>query len=670
MDASQDVPLSELVADTIRVLSIEAVQRANSGHPGAPMGMADFAAVLSMKFLKVCPTRPDWPDRDRLVLSAGHASTLLYSLFHVMGFKVSREDLMAFRQWDSSTPGHPEHGRTPGVETTTGPLGQGLANGVGMALAERMLAARCNAGERVITDHTTWVIASDGDMMEGVQSEAASLAGHLGLGRLIVWYDSNRITIDGSTDLTFTEDVGRRYEAMGWHVQSVDAHDHHAIEAAIVQAREATDRPSLIVGSSHIACKSPGKQDSASSHGSPLGEEEVRAVKAKLSFPADREFHVPGPVQEFFKRRLVLMEKEVGWWEMKAEQFEHDQPEQWRAWRRALIGEVPPDLPLPVFEPGASIATRKASHRCLNAIAAAVPALVGGSADLAESNKTDIQGSCVVSRKDFSGRILRFGIREHGMAAICNGLALHGGFRPFTATFLVFSDYMRPPMRLAALMGLPVIHVFTHDSLFVGEDGPTHQPVEHLAALRVIPNLRVLRPADASETAVAWAMAVERTDGPTTLVLTRQGLPVFDPKEVAPATGVRRGGYVLYGGEDEPRITLIATGSEVSLALAAGRSLREAGIRARVVSMPCPELFLEQDVAWRDAVLPPATGRRLVVEAGVHFGWDRFLAPGDRFLGMDRFGASAPASELATRFGFTKENVLSIAREMLDRHSG
>jgi transketolase len=663
MDASQDVSLSELVADTIRVLSIEAVQKANSGHPGAPMGLADFAAVLSTRFLKVCATRPDWPDRDRLVLSAGHASMLLYSLLHLMGFKISREDLMAFRQWGSLTPGHPEFRHTPGVETTTGPLGQGIANAVGMALAERMLAARFNAEDRVITDHTTWVIASDGDMMEGVQSEAASLAGHLGLGRLIVWYDSNRITIDGSTDQTFTEDVGRRYEAMGWHVQTVDGHDHAAIEAAIVQARETTDRPSLIVGRSHIAYKSPGKQDSASSHGAPLGEEEIRAVKVKLGFAPEGAFEVPEPVREFFRRRLVLMEKEVGWWEMKAEQFEHDQPDQWGAWRRAIIGEIPPGLPLPAFEPGASIATRKASHRALNAIAAAVPSLVGGSADLAESNKTDIQGSHAVTRRDFSGRILRFGVREHGMAAIANGLALHGGFRPFTATFLIFSDYMRPSMRLAALMGLPVIHIFTHDSFFVGEDGPTHQPVEHLAGLRVIPNLRVLRPADASETAVAWAMAVERTDGPTALVLTRQGLPVFDPKEVAPASGARRGGYVLLGGESEPAITLLASGSEVSLALAAARSLRGEGVRARVVSMLCPELFLEQDAGYRNTVLP--AGRRLIVEAGLRFGWDRFLSPGDRFLGMERFGASAPASELAKRFGFTPANLLSIAKEML-----
>ncbi len=663
----EDTPFPELLANTIRVLSAEAVQKADSGHPGAPMGMADFAAVLMSHFLKVCPSRPDWPDRDRLVLSAGHASMLLYSMLHIMGFDVSLADIAAFRQWGSRTPGHPEHGLTPGVETTAGPLGQGIACAVGMALAERMMAARFNAGDRPIVDHYTWVIASDGDMMEGVQSEAVSLAGHLGLCRLIVYYDSNRITIDGSTDLTFTEDVGKRFEACGWHVQRVDGHDQLAIEAALGMAKETGDRPSLIIGQSHIGYGSPARQDSNSSHGAPLGEEEVRAVKERFGWPLDQAFFVPERVYEFFRRRRLLMEKEHEWWEMKLGEVAKEMPDLHADWQRAIRGEVPAELPRPAFEAGASIATRKASHRCLNAIASVLPTLVGGSADLAESNKTDLQGASAVTREDYSGRILRFGIREHAMGAICNGLSLHGGFRPFAATFLIFSDYMRPAIRLAALMRQPVIYVFTHDSFFVGEDGPTHQPIEQIASLRLIPGLRVWRPADATETAECWAAAVERRDGPSALVLTRQGLPVLDPKETAPAAGTRRGGYVLYGGGDDPEIVLAATGSEVALALAAGRALRADGVRARVVSLPCVEVFLAQDATYRDAVLPPAGPPRLCVEAGCPGLWDRLLGPRGRFLGIDRFGASAPAGELAKRFGFTKENVLAAARELLGR---
>ncbi|MHC4469562.1 MAG: transketolase [Planctomycetota bacterium] len=656
-----DMPFLMKVANTIRGLSMDAVEKARSGHPGAPLGLADFAAVLSTRFLKVCPSHPDWPDRDRLVLSAGHASMLLYSILHLMGFDLPLSEIRNFRQWGSLTPGHPESHLTPGVETTTGPLGQGISNAVGMALAERMLAARFNREDRALVDHVTWVIASDGDMMEGVQSEAASVAGHLGLSRLVVYYDSNRITIDGPTDITFSEDVGRRYEAYGWKVLEVDGHDHEQIEDALTLAKQSEDRPVLVVGRSHIAWGSPGKQDSSSSHGAPLGADELRATKENLGWPLEPEFLVPDDVTEFFARRREILEEEVVWWEGKLAALREEDPDLAGEWDRHAAGEVP-TLELPEFEVGTSLATRKASHQVLNALAGEVPFLVGGSADLAGSNKTDIQGDRDVSREDFSGRILRFGIREHAMGAIANGIALHGGLRPFAATFLVFSDYMRPPIRLAALMGLPVIYVFTHDSIMVGEDGPTHQPVEHLAALRSIPGLAVVRPADATETAAAWEVALRRQDGPTALVLTRQGLPVLErdwPPDVA------RGGYVALDADGEPDLLLLATGSEVHLAFEAARTLRSEGVKARVVSLPSFELFEAQDESYRESVIPSRCARRVGVEAAVRQGWDRYLGSEGRFVGIERFGASAPAKENAKRFGLTAENVLATARESL-----
>ncbi len=664
-EPTTDRPFAYTVANTIRCLSMDAVQEANSGHPGAPMGMADFAAVLITRFLKVCPSRPAWPDRDRFVLSAGHASMLLYSALHLLGFDLSLEEIRRFRQWGSRTPGHPEAGLTPGVETTTGPLGQGFGNAVGMALAERMLAARFNEGDRDLVDHYTYVIASDGDMMEGVQAEAASLAGHLGLGKLIVYYDSNRITIDGPTPITFSEDVGRRFAALGWHVLTVDGHDHPALESALEIAREETERPSLIVGRSHIAYGSPGKQDTPASHGAPLGEEEIRRTKENLGWPVEPPFHVPGEVREFFARRRTVLEREADWWEMKLADLRREDPGRAREWDRFQAGEIPVELPLPGFAAGEEIATRKASHACLAAFAEAVPFLVGGSADLAASNKTDFPGGAEVRREDFGGRILRFGIREHAMGAVANGLALHGGLRPLAATFLVFSDYCRPAIRLAALMGLPVLYVFTHDSIFVGEDGPTHQPVEHLAALRAIPGLAVLRPADATETAAAWETALRRRDGPTALVLSRQGLPVLDRSELAPAEGVSRGAYVLSGAEEDPDLILLASGSEVSLILETAARLRAGGRKVRVVSVPSFELFLAQDRAYREAVLPPSCPRRLAVEAGVRQGWDRWLGPGGSFHGMTRFGASAPAAEIARRFGFTADHITRLAEALI-----
>jgi transketolase len=665
-DAFGDTPFPVRVANTIRTLSMDAVQKANSGHPGAPMGMADIATVLITRFLKVSPDRPDWPDRDRLVLSAGHASMLLYSSLHLMGFDVTLEDIRSFRQWGSKTPGHPEVHVTPGVEMTAGPLGQGISTAVGMALSERMLAERFNRDERTIVDHFTYVLASDGDMMEGVQAEAISLAGHLGLSKLIVYYDANRITIDGTTDLTFSEDVAARYEASGWHVQHVDGHDHDAIEAATVVAREDSDKPSLIVCRTHIGYGSPGKQDSSSSHGAPLGEDEIRATKEKLGWPVEPAFLVPDDVYEFFGSRRAVLTRESEWWDRKLGDMEQEDPALFADWQQFMSGKIPAELPLPTFEAGKSIATRKASHACILGVADTLPFLVGGSADLAGSNKTDFADGRLVSREDFSARTIRFGIREHAMAAMCNGMALHGGLRPFASTFLVFSDYMRPSIRLSALMELPVIYVFTHDSIFVGEDGPTHQPIEHVAVLRAIPNLTVIRPGDAAETAAAWEIALRRKDGPTALILTRQGLPVLDREKFPGACKVARGGYVLLGEEADPEILLLASGSEVALALAAGETLRADGVRARVISLPSLEVFEQQPESYRDTVLPPTCTKRVAVEAGLRLSFDHYLGSSGRHVGMDRFGASAPAADLAREFGFTVENVLEVAKAVLD----
>jgi len=663
-DLSQ-MPFINKVANTLRGLAMDAVERARSGHPGAPMGLADAAAVLTTRFLRVCPARPDWPDRDRFVLSAGHASTLLYGMLHLMGYDLSREDLREFRQWGSRTPGHPEVGETPGVETTTGPLGQGVANAVGMALTERMLAARFNRGDRTIVNHRTWAFAGDGDLMEGVASEAASLAGHLGLGKLNVLFDSNGITIDGATDITIREDTAARFTAMGWHVQTIDGHDPDALEVAFFAAKEEESRPSLIVARTHIAYGSPGKQDSSSSHGSPLGADEVRAAKENLGWPLEPEFLVPDDVVEFYERRNRTLVKEADWWDMKMEEFEREDPDLFAAWNRYQAGEIPDSLPLPSFPAGEAVATRKASGACLTAIADTVPFLVGGSADLAGSNKTDFPGDEVVGPDNFGARTIRFGIREHAMGAISNGMALHGGIRPLAATFLVFSDYMRGSIRLAALMKLPVLYVFTHDSIYVGEDGPTHQPVEHLAALRAIPGLVVLRPGSAPETAIAWDVALRRTDGPTALILTRQGLPVPDPAEVGDPAGVPRGGYVYFGGGDDPDIVLLASGSEVPLALEAAKTLRDEGVKARLVSVPSMELFEAQGADYRESVLPDACRRRLAVEAAIRQGWDRYVGLDGDFVGMSSFGASAPGAVVGEKFGFTVENVLEHARKLL-----
>ncbi|HEU4565004.1 MAG TPA: transketolase [Gemmatimonadaceae bacterium] len=667
-------PLDERCVNVIRGLAIDAVERAASGHPGLPLGAATMAYVLWSRHLRHDPLDPRWPDRDRFVLSAGHGSMLLYALLHLTGYDLPLEELKRFRQWGSRTPGHPEYGHTPGVETTTGPLGQGFGNAVGMALAERWLAGTFPDAPRPVVDHYTYVIASDGDMMEGVSSEAASLAGHLGLGRLIVLYDDNHISIDGSTDLAFTEDVGARFAAYGWHVQRVDGHDPAQVDAALHAARAEETRPSLIAARTHIGFGSPHKQDSAAAHGAPLGAEEARLTKRALGLPDAAEFWVPDDVREAMRAAIPRGAALRQEWEEKLDAYRRSAPERFRLLAAALTGELPAgwEDALPSFAPPAPLATRKASGTVLNALALRIPTLIGGSADLAESNATELKGAGSVQRGAYAGRNIHFGVREHAMGAMLNGLTLHGGVRPFGATFLIFSDYMRPAIRLAALMRLPVAYVFTHDSIGLGEDGPTHQPVEQLMALRAIPNLWVVRPCDAAETAEAWRIALERADGPAALVLTRQNLPVLDRSagsELAAASGARRGGYVLADSPlgAVPDVILIGTGSEVHLCLDARRVLAADGIGARVVSLPCTELFDAQPEGYRDAVLPPAVAARVAVEAGITHGWERWVGPAGEIVGLDHFGASAPGDQLMREFGFTAEHVVRRAHAAMQR---
>jgi transketolase len=664
--------LDQLCINTIRTLAMDAVQKANSGHPGMPMGAAPMAYVLWTCFLKHNPTNPNWPDRDRFVLSAGHGSMLLYSLLHLTGYELPLEELQNFRQWGSRTAGHPEYSLTPGVETTTGPLGQGFANGVGMAIAERFLAERFNRPSHTMVNHYTYAIVSDGDLMEGVASEAASLAGHLGLGKLIYLYDDNHISIEGSTDLAFTEDVERRFKAYGWHVQRVDdGNDLAAIAAAIEAAQAATEQPSLIMIRTHIAYGSPGKQDTAAAHGAPLGEEEVRRTKENLGWPTEPSFYIP---DEALTRFREAVERSRAWeaeWQARFESYATEYPQLAAAWQTAMTGQLPVgwDADLPDFVPAhGPLATRKVSGQVLNAIAPYLPTLLGGSADLAPSNNTLLKQYDDITSDDFSGRNLHFGVREHAMGSISNGMALHGGLIPYTGTFLVFSDYMRPPIRLAAMMGLPVIFIFTHDSVWLGEDGPTHQPIEQLAALRAIPNLIVLRPADATETLEAWRVALTHRDGPVALALTRQKLPVLDRTELADVGKVARGAYVLADAEGErPDIILIATGSEVHLALETREQLAEQGVKARVVSMPSWELFDQQPQTYRDQVLPPTVTVRLAIEAGVPQGWRCYVGSAGEVIGLNRFGASAPYKTLMEKFGFTADNIVSRALALLGR---
>jgi len=650
---------------------MDAVQKANSGHPGMPMGAAAMAYTLWTRYLRYNPTNPGWPNRDRFVLSAGHGCMLLYALLHLTGYDLSLEEIKQFRQWGSRTPGHPEHGLTPGVEATTGPLGQGFANGVGMAISERFLAEHFNRPGFDLVDHYTYAIVSDGDLMEGVSSEAASLAGHLRLGKLIYLYDDNGISIEGSTELAFTEDVGRRFEAYNWHVQRLNGNDIEAVGRAIEAAQAETQRPSLIIAHTHIAFGSPHKQDSAEAHGAPLGEEEVRATKEALGWPLEPPFFIPPEALAHFRQAVEQGRAREAEWQRLFDAYAGQYPELAARWRMVMAGELPADwdADIPHFEPGdGPMATRVASGKALNALVDRLPTLVGGSADLAPSTSTYLRGHGDLEFDQYCGHNMHFGVREHAMGSIVNGMALHGGVIPYAATFLIFSDYMRPPIRLAALMGVHVVFVFTHDSIGLGEDGPTHQAVEQLAALRAIPRLTVIRPADANETAEAWRVAI-RAKGPVALALTRQNLPIFDRSTLTPAAGLARGAYVLAEAPEgqRPEIILIASGSEVALALAAREELARQGVAARVVSMPSWELLEEQPQSYKDGVLPPDVTARLAIEAAAPHGWWRYAGSGGDVLGLERFGASAPGKTVLEKLGFTVENVVARARAVLRR---
>ncbi|MCA9897860.1 MAG: transketolase [Ardenticatenaceae bacterium] len=649
-------------ANTIRGLTMDAVQKAGEGHPGMPMGTADLAVVLWTQFLRHNPQDPTWPDRDRFVLSAGHGSMLIYSLLHLSGYDLPLEELKNFRQWDSKTPGHPEFGHTVGVETTTGPLGQGITNAVGMAIAESWLAARFNKPGHAIVNHHTYAIAGDGDLMEGVSQEAASLAGHLGLSKLIVLYDDNRITIDGTTDIAFTEDTMARFAAYGWHTQKVDGHDPLAVKAAIEAAKNDGKRPSIIACRTHIGFGSPNKQDTSGVHGSALGDAEIVLTKQALGWPTEPLFYIPDAARDFLHRDGRFQAE----WETVWESYLATYPEDAARFQQFLNGDLPTnwDDILPTFEAGKSLATRAASGQTLNAIAPHVPYLLGGSADLTGSNNTDIKGETGFTKDDFSGRYIYFGVREHAMGGILNGMALHGGVRPYGGTFLVFSDYMRGSVRLAALMGVPVIYVFTHDSIGLGTDGPTHQPIEHVMSLRAMPNLTVIRPADGDETAVAWQSALENVTGPTALILSRQGVPNLDRSKFASAAGAAKGAYVL-SDADKPQVLLLATGSEVQIALEAQAKLAEKGVAARVVSMPSWELFAAQDAAYRESVLPAAITARVSIEAGVTLGWERYLGLGGKAIGLDRYGASAPYKAIYQNLGIIAEAMVAAALELV-----
>ena len=671
-----DKALDQLCINTLRFLAVDTVQKARSGHPGAPMGAAPMAYVLWDRFLKHNPDDPAWPDRDRFVLSAGHASAMLYSLLHLTGYDLTMEELQQFRQWGSKTPGHPEYGLTPGVEVTTGPLGQGLANAVGMALAERWLAARFNRPGHEIIDHCTYAIVSDGDLQEGVGAEAASLAGTLGLGKLILIYDDNQISIEGDTDIAFLEDVPRRFEAYGWQVvDGLDGNDLDAVSAAIAEAKSETGKPSLIVCRTVIGYGSPNKAGTAGVHGAPLGDDEVELTRRQLDWPYDDSFTIPGEALEYLGKARERGRQRQQEWQAAFDRYRASFADEASQLDAALSGVLSPgwsDGMGGLFDDGKAVSTREASGRVMNAIAAAVPNLIGGSADLAPSTLTILNDEGHIGPGNFHGRNLHFGVREHAMGAVCNGIAVHGGAIPYASTFLIFSDYLRPALRLSALMEQQVIYVFTHDSVALGEDGPTHQPIEHLMSLREMPGLVVIRPADATETAVAWQAALERRGGPTALALSRQNLPVLAPATgpgsvgcLPPSEGAAKGGYVLWGNGSEPQVIIIATGSEVHIALEAAQALKEEGISARLVSMPSWELFEAQPQEYRDAVLPPGNRARLSVEAGATNGWARYVGLDGTSIGMSTFGASAPGGVALEQFGFTAARVMEEARKLV-----
>ena len=683
--APSSAELDNLCINTVRFLSVDAVEKANSGHPGLPMGAAPMAYVLWTRFLKHNPTNPSWIDRDRFVLSAGHGSMLLYSLLHLTGYDLPLEQIQLFRQWGSKTPGHPERGLTPGVETTTGPLGQGFANSVGMAIAEDYLAARYNRPDYQIVDHYTYALVSDGDLMEGVSSEAASLAGHLKLGKLICLYDDNHITLSAGTNIAFTEDRAMRFEAYGWHTQTVEnGNDLAAIDHALREAQAEKERPSLILVQTHLGYGSPNKQDTFKAHGSPLGDKEVKLTKEALGWPLDPTFYIPDQALAHFRRAVDTGRQAEAEWNATFTEYAKAFPDLAKEFQQGMAGDLPKgwDAGIPSFPADPKgMATRVASGKVLNEIDKKLPSLIGGSADLDPSTHTALQamGDFENPRDEagnlqgsagggwsYAGRNLHFGVREHGMGAIANGLAAHGGIIPFTATFLIFSDYMRPPIRLAALMELGVIYVFTHDSIALGEDGPTHQPVEQLASLRAIPGLIVIRPCDANETAVAWRVAIETRNRPVALILTRQNLPTLDRTQFGAAEGLRRGAYILKDAADgKPDLILIGTGSEVSLIVRAGESLTNEGMQVRIVSMPSWELFDAQPQSYRDSVLPPSIHPRLAVEAGATQGWCKYVGGAGDVIGVDRFGASAPGEVVMREYGFTVENICQRAMELV-----
>lgn len=662
--------LAQLAANTIRLLCVDMVEKAKSGHPGMPCGAADYTLVLWTKFLRYNPTVPDWPDRDRFVLSAGHGSTLLYAMLHLAGNpNMTIDQLKNFRQWGSLTPGHPEACLPCGIETTTGPLGQGIANAVGMAIAREMMAARFNRPGYPIISHKVFTIAGDGCLMEGISHEAASLAGHLGLGNLILIYDDNHITIEGSTDLAYSDDVELRFKGYGWHVQKIDGHDRKAAEIAIRAACEETEKPSIIIARTHIACCAPTKQDTKEAHGEPLGAEEVANMKECLGWPADQTFFVPDDVRNLFEEVRDEQEKTFQKWTEMFMRYRSEYPELAELWDRMMNKEVPEDITdqlMSAVDTSKEMASRESGGIVMQKAAELVPSLVGGSADLAPSTKTWIKDSSALQKGDFSGRNFHFGVREHAMGAIMNGLAVYGGFIPFGSTFLVFSDYMRPAIRLAAINHSQTIYIFTHDSIFVGEDGPTHQPIEHLASLRAIPGITVIRPADAAETAVAWSVALKNSNRPTALALSRQKLTPINPDNPGIAKGLEKGAYVVSETPgDEIHAILIASGSEVAVAIGAQKILAQKGFLCRVVSMPSFELFEEQDDEYRESVLPSAIETRIAIEAGSPFGWSQYTGLWGIVIGMERFGASAPAGVLAEKFGFTPEYVASVVEEYL-----
>jgi len=677
--------LEKKCINTIRFLAADAIEKAKSGHPGMPLGAAAAAFTLWTKHLKHNPKNPHWPDRDRFVLSAGHASMLLYALLHLTGYDLTLDDIKNFRQWGSRTPGHPEYKHTPGVEVTTGPLGQGLANAVGMAIAEAHLAACFNREGNNIVDHFTYVMAGDGDMMEGVVHEACCLAGHLRLGKLIVLYDDNKVTLAGSATISSTENIEQRFKAYGWQVQKVsDGNDVSAIDRAIKKAKRETEKPSLICVRTTIGFGAPGKQGSCDAHGSPLGIDELKKTKEALCWTADSSFYIPEDVQKYFRKAILRGKKYENKWQETLNIYTQKESAMAAEFERITGGDLPQnwESALTEFPAGSKdIATRKAGEIVMQAIAAKIPELAGGSADLNPSTFTWIKGFGDFQSPAFSmeglqgmvggpwgyeGRNIHFGVREHAMGSIAVGLALHGGIIPYTATFLTFADYMRPPMRLAALMGLRVIFVFTHDSIGVGEDGPTHQPIEQIMNLRQVPNMTVLRPADANETLEAWRLAITNTSGPTTLVLSRQNLPVLDRNVCQPAFGTRRGGYILWESAPDPELILIATGSEIAITLAAARKLAAEGAKMRVVSLPSWEIFDREQQEYRNSVLPPQVTKRIAVEAGIKLGWEHYIGLSGKIIGMETFGASAPAPVLYEKFGLTTEKIIETARELLN----